>query len=350
MKPSVPHPNLRVSVVMAIRNEENYIERCLTAILDQDLPGSQFEVLIADGCSTDRTREKIAVVASRYPKTTVAVFDNPGKIVSTGLNTVLQHVNGEYIVRVDGHTIIAPDYVRNCVAALETSGADNVGGRMDAYGRTPFAAAVALATSSPYGVGGARFHYSQDSEWVDTVYLGAWPRSVFQRLGGFDEEQVRNQDDEFNYRLREAGGKILLVPAIRSVYYNRGTPATLWKQYFQYGYWKVRVMQKHPRQMQIRQFVPPAFVLGWAALLLGSLIHPLIAVTGATLLCLYLVGCFTAALRCGALEQGVAQVLRTAAVFPILHVSYGCGFFRGLVKFRNRWGDKVIRQQLVLPA
>ena len=127
---------------------------------------------------------------------------------------------------------------------------------MDPVSESAFGRAVSLATSSPFGVGGARFHYSAREEWVDTVYMGAWRREVFERVGRFDEEMVRNQDDELSYRIRERGGRILLDPSIRSRYYPRTTPRTLWRQYFQYGYWKVRVMQKHPLQMQPRQFGP----------------------------------------------------------------------------------------------
>src|SRR3954465_12513533 len=133
---------------------------------------------------------------------------------------------------------------------------------MDPVTEGLFGQAVALATSSPFGVGGSRFHYAQSEEWVDSVYMGAWPRSAFERNGFFDEELVRNQDDEFNYRLRSNGGRILLNPRIKSHYYNRSTARSLWRQYFQYGLWKVRVMQKHPRQMSVRHFAPAALVAG----------------------------------------------------------------------------------------
>jgi hypothetical protein len=205
---------------------------------------------------------------------------------------------------------------------------------MDPEGQNPFGRAVALATSSPFGVGGARFHYSQQEEWVDTVYLGAWPRAVFDILGGFDEEQIRNQDDEFNYRLREHGGKVLLTPHIRSRYFNRGTLASLWKQYYQYGFWKVRVMQKHPRQMQARQFVPALFVSGWAALAVTS-----IFVTPARYL---LAGAAVVYLGAGA--AAAASVARKKAPeltplvmlsFGVLHFAYGAGFLAGLARF---WG------------
>ena len=256
-----------VSVILPIRNESAYIERGMNAILSQDYLG-EMEILVADGMSTDDTRRIVHELSALHPRFNVQILDNPRKIVPTGLNLALQRAKGEIILRVDGHTVIAPEYVSQCVSALHTSGADNVGGRMNAVGSNLFGQAVALATSSPFGIGGGRFHYSDNEEWVDTVYMGAWPRRVFERLGLFDEELVRDQDDEFNYRLRASGGRILLSPKIKSEYTVRSSPSALWRQYFQYGFWKVRVLQKHPRQMSLRQFVPPAFVF---ALLLSLL-------------------------------------------------------------------------------
>ena len=222
---------------------------------------------------------------------------------------------------------------------LLTSGADNVGGRMDAVGEGDFAEAVVLATSSPFGVGGARFHYSDKEEWVDTVYMGAWPRRVFEEIGLFDEELVRDQDDEFNYRLREHGGKILLSPKIKSTYTVRSTPRSLWKQYFQYGYWKVRVLQKHPRQMRLRQFVPPGFAAGLLGSALLAVIFPwgwipMLAVFGS-----YLIANLTASIIT-AIKSGWRHMPLLTVVYAILHLSYGLGFLVGLVKFANRWGDR----------
>ena len=165
------------------------------------------QILVVDGMSTDGTRQIINNLIAHYPHHSITLLDNPGRIVPIGMNIALRQACGEIIIRVDGHTVIAPDYVRQCVETLQRTCADNVGGKMNAIGTTSFGKAVAMATSTPFGVGGARFHYSDDEEWVDTVYMGAWPHQVFERIGLFDEELVRNQDDEFNYRLRAAGGK-----------------------------------------------------------------------------------------------------------------------------------------------
>lgn len=325
-----------VSVIMPIRNEAAFIGRSLGAVLAQDYPHDRMEVLVADGMSTDDTRVIVQQLAARHPDIQVRLIDNPGKIVPTGFNAALAQARGDVIVRVDGHTIIAPDYVRECMAVLERSGADNVGGRMVAVGTTALGQAVALATSSRFGVGGARFHYSDREEWVDTVYMGAWPRRVFEQLGGFDPELVRNQDDEFNYRLRAQGGRILLSPRIRSQYHNRTSLRSLWRQYYQYGFYKVRVLQKHPRQMRLRQFVPPAFV---ASILGGALLSPLnkrLRALWALVITAYAVANLMASWRI-ARKAGRAHLRRLPLVFSILHFSYGLGFLHGLIHFRKRW-------------
>jgi glycosyltransferase involved in cell wall biosynthesis len=331
-----------VTVVMPIRNEAAFIARSLGSVQAQDYPHERMELLIADGMSTDGTRDVIAGVTAACPSISVTVLDNPGMIVPTGMNIALARAKGEIIVRLDGHTIVAPDYVRECVAALERSGAGNVGGRMDPVSEGEFGQATALATSSPFGVGGARFHYSNLEEWVDTVYMGAWPRDVFQRVGCFDEEFVRNQDDELNYRLISKGAKILLSPRIKSLYHNRSNPVALWRQYSQYGYWKVRVMQKHPLQMRPRQFVPPLFV----SVLLGSVLTmPWLAV-GRWMFCLLAVSYTIANLGASLLTARKGHwhlLLLLPLTFFILHFAYGFGFLMGLAKFWNRWRDRDLR-------
>lgn len=343
-----------VSIILPIRNEAAYITRALGAVLGQDYPHGSMEVLVVDGRSTDGTGEAIAMfLKSVRASIPVRVLGNPAGIVPTGMNIALRQARGDIIIRVDGHTVIAPDYVRQCMEALKVSGADNVGGRMNAIGHTLFSNAVAVATSTPFGIGDGRFHFSDSQEWVDTVYMGAWPREVFAKIGFFDEELVRDQDDEFNYRLRASGGRILLDPKIRSEYSVRGSPSSLWRQYFQYGFWKVRVLQKHPRQMSLRQFVPPAFVLA----LLGSVIFALLSALGqpvfglpASVLrfaagitpLLYLLANVAASLITSS-KKGWQNLPFLPPVFAILHLSYGFGFLIGQVRFAHRWGDRAGR-------
>lgn len=327
----------RVSVVMPVRDEARTLGASLGAVLAQDYPQERLEVLVADGRSRDGTRALVERLAERHPN--LRLLDNPGRIVSTGLNRAIREARGEVVVRVDGHTEIAPDYVRRCVEALRRTGADNVGGRMAAVAYTPVGRAIARATSSPFGVGGARFHYFEGEAWVDTVYLGAWPRAVFERIGLFDEDLVRDQDDELNYRLRARGGRIFLSPEIRSRYSGRASLRALWRQYFGYGLWKVRVLQKHPGQMRPRQFVPPVFVLTLLVLGLGAVFgSPVAAALLGLVVFVYLSANLGASLWTARRELGLLPLL--PPVFVVLHLAYGAGFLAGLVRFAGRWGDR----------
>ena len=326
-----------VTVIMPVRNEGNFLLRSLGAVLAQDYPADRFEVLVADGNSTDETPALIDSLRKEHPG--LRRIPNPPGIVSTGLNAALREAKGEIIVRIDGHTEIAPDYVRQCVAAIQRTGADNVGGRMVGEGRSPFGKAVAAATSSPFGIGGSRFHFSKREEWVDSVYMGCWKKEVFERVGLFDEELVRDQDDEFNYRLGENGARILLCPAIRSVYETRSSPRSLWRQYFQYGLWKVRVMQKHPSQMSLRHFIPPSFVATLAVLAPLALFQYWAAILLAGVLGLYAVSAAAASFITAA-KFGARNLPYLPFVFPMLHISYGAGFLAGLFRFASRWGDR----------
>ncbi len=325
-----------VTVIMPIRNEGAFIARSLGAVLAQDYPAERMQVIVADGMSDDDTRSVIGDLAAAHPGHSVEIVDNPGKIVPTGFNAALDRTLGDVVVRVNGHTIIDPDYVSQCVAALADSGADNVGGRMDAVSDSPMGEAIALATSSPFGVGNSQFHYAAGQHWVDSVYMGAWPREVFERIGLFDPEMVRNQDDEFNYRLSSRGGRILLTDRIRSRYYSRSSLRALLRQYRQYGHWKVRVLQKHPRQMSARQFAPPALVAGLVG---GALLAPFSRAVRRfwiALVALYAVANLGASMSIAA-RAGVRHLRFLPVIFGALHLGYGAGFLGGLVRFRDRW-------------
>jgi GT2 family glycosyltransferase len=325
-----------VSVIMPVRNEQKAIRSSLAAVLAQDYPRDRLEVLVADGMSVDGTRTSVSEIAARDAR--VRLVDNPARIMASGFNTGMRLARGEVLMMLGGHTEIEPNYVRNCVGPLHQGRAECVGGPINTVGQTSWARAIALALSSRFGVGGVAFRLGANKEqYVDTVPWGAYTREIIERAGPLDEELVRNQDDEYNYRLRKLGGRILLVPEVRSSYYSRSSLRALWRQYFQYGYWKVRVMQKHPRQMQVRHFVPPAFA---AVLLLSLLLVPLSAV-GTWLFGLvagsYMVGNLGASLV--TVRKGMWRLLPLLPVaFATLHLSWGLGVLVGLVKFRNRWG------------
>lgn len=324
-----------VSVVMPVRNEAGFITRSLGCVLAQDYPAERFEIIVADGLSTDATRELVLALQQDQPK--VRLIDNPGRIAPTGLNVAIAQAQGEIIVRVDGHCEIAADYVRNCVRHLREDGVDGVGGPLQTIGTTPMAAAIAAAMSSPFGVGGSAFRTIKDrSLLTDTVAFPAYTRAALERAGRFDEEMVRNQDDEYNYRLRKLGGRILLAADVRAKYYSRSSLKKLFKQYFQYGYWKVRVLQKHPRQMSVRQFVPPLFVASLCFSLLATLFSSWGAWLAAGIIGGYLLANLTAAILTAA-QFGWRLLPLLPLVFLALHLSYGAGFLTGLIKFAPHW-------------
>ena len=311
-----------VSIIMPVRNEAAYLERGLKAVLEQDYPKDRMEIIIADGMSTDGTRK--IIVELQKKNLNIQLIDNPGKIVSSGLNAGIEKSTGEIIVRVDGHCEIAPDYVSRCVDYLQSGNADGVGGPIKTIGENFLSKAIAQAMSSRFGVGGSAFRIGvKKPVQVDTIAFAAYKRSTLQKAGPFDEELVRNQDDEYNHRLRKMGYRLLLAPDIRSKYYSRASLQGLGGQYFQYGFWKVRVFQKHPAQMKLRQFVPSIFLL--AVCFQPGIVFPL-----------YVFAVFVASMGI-AFRKGWQYLAIMPLIFGILHFSYGLGFLIGMLKFWNRW-------------
>jgi succinoglycan biosynthesis protein ExoA len=319
-----------VSVVIPMRNEGKHIAQCVDSVLAQDYPADRYEIIVVDGDSDDDSR----TVLDRYGQR-IRVLRNPARIVPTALNIGIRAARGEIIARVDAHTTLAPDYLRKGVETLLRTGADNVGGPMRTAGGAPVAEAIARAMDSPFGIG-AYFHFADRDREVDTVYMGMWPRRTFEQVGLFDEELVRNQDDEFNYRIRKHGGTVYLSVAMRSSYQNRQSYRALARQFFEYGKWKVRVLQKHPRQMSWRHFVPPLFLLAvTSGALIGFWYRP-IGVAALALLGTYALSVLAAAARV-ARRHGWSLWLRVAWAFVIMHWSWGSGFLWGLVRFADRW-------------
>lgn len=319
-----------VSVIVPCRNERRYIERFCAGVLAQQLPpGWRMELVVADGQSDDGTRELLAQIASTEPR--VCFIDNPARIVSPGLNAALQRATGEVIVRMDVHTDYARDYIAQCLAVLAETDADNVGGPWHAVpdaGAGAMQQAVAAAFQSRWVAGGALSRRLDYDGWADTVYLGSWPRRTFDTFGGFDEQLVRNQDDEHNLRLTQGGGRVWQSSRIRSTYRPRATLSQVFRQYLQYGYWKPFVMKKHGQAASVRHLVPGLFValllvlalpalLGWA----WPLVALLAAYGGAVL-------AMTAAVsRQQHAPLGVA--VRIPAVIAAYHLGYGIGSLAG---------------------
>jgi succinoglycan biosynthesis protein ExoA len=268
-----------VSVVIPVRNEAAFISDLIAAVLAQDYPRDRIEVIVADGLSTDGTREILTELQARDAR--LIVLDNPGRIVPTGLNLAVARSSGEVIVRIDGHASIAADFLRQNVALLaEHPEAWSVGGPIRHAARTTFGKAVAIAMSHPLGVGNALHRYPDYEGYTEGAQFPAIRRWVFERIGAFDERLVRNQDDEFNYRIHLAGGKVYVSPRVRYSYFVRARIGQLFRQYFQYGFWRIPVIEKHGRPTTLRQVAPTLFYAACVLLAVAGLWwrQPLVAV------------------------------------------------------------------------
>ncbi|MBU6243886.1 MAG: glycosyltransferase family 2 protein [Actinomycetales bacterium] len=323
-----------VTVIMPVLNEERHLPHAVQQVLEQDYRG-RIELVIAVGPSTDRTRAVAESLASEHGG--VRVVDNPSGRTPIGLNAAIAASTGDVIIRVDGHAIIPKDYVATAVATLSDTGADNVGGIMDAEGITPFEQAVARAMTSRFGVGGAAFHVGGDEGPALTVYLGCFRRSVFTRVGGFDESMERAQDWELNLRIRQSGGLVWFTPALRVTYRPRSSAVALARQYLDYGRWRREVARRHPRTVSARYLAAPMTVVGMA-------MGVLLAIAGALNGHGWLVGLGLAAPLAYVLANLLASVMtaRTPArlpwstamrlplVYAVMHLSWGVGFLRGV--------------------
>lgn len=321
-----------ISIVIPCRNERAFIGPCLDSVAASDYPKDCLEALVVDGMSTDGTRAIVERHAAEHP--TVALLDNPQGIVPTALNIGIRRAKGRIIVRLDAHASYPRDYLSKLVAWLERSGADNVGGAWHTRpaNGTPQAAAIAAGLAHRFGVGNAHYRLGvREPRWVDTVPFGCYRREVFDRIGMFDEDLVRNQDDEFNARLIRRGGRILLVPDVVSDYFARESLSKVWRTYYQYGYFKPLAARKIGAVMTVRQLLPAIFVL---ALLAGVVLTPFAAgrVMLGALLGVYAAADLVFAVQAGR-PHGGRTMLWLTLVFPALHVSYGLGSLHGFATF-----------------
>lgn len=331
MNSSTPGTLISVSVIVPCRNEVGHIEDFLRFLLSQKREGIELEVLIADGMSTDRTREVLEKFCAAHKE--VSLVDNPNKIVSTGLNAAILQSRGEVILRMDVHTQYSDDFIWQSIQVLQETGAGVVGGPWVAVGKTYLQRAIAVAFQSPFSSGGAGSHDPDYEGEVDSVYLGCWEKSTLVEIGLFDEELVRNQDDELNLRLARAGWKIWQSPLIRSWYYPRASLKALFRQYAQYGYWKVRVIQKHRLPASYRHLVPGGFVATLVVLAALSLWFPLMGKAFALLFVFYLfLNLLATLITCSAGSRWrFLPVL--PLTFAMFHFGYGYGFCRGCIDF-----------------
>jgi len=322
-----------VTILVPSRNEARFIRDCLLSILANSYPKDLTEVLVIDGLSDDGTRKEVERIAADSMR--VKMVDNPRRTTPCALNVGIQQAKGDVVVRMDAHATYPQDYISKLIDWQRKSGADNVGGiRMAvAADRTPMAMAIAYGMSHPFAVGTSNYQAGlTEPKWVDTVWGGCFKKELFKTVGLFDEQLIRNQDDEFNQRLIARGGRILLVPDVVSYYYPRSSLAQLWRMFYQYGYFKPLVALKLGRIGTVRQLIPIVclgLLVGLSFVSIGS--HPS-RLTLLLLIVAYLLADFTVSFAVG-LSSGLRCVGWMLLVFPVMHVSYGLGYARGILDF-----------------
>jgi glycosyltransferase involved in cell wall biosynthesis len=318
-----------VSVIMPVRDEERHLAEAVAHVLDQDYPGD-VEVVLAVGPSRDRTAEIAAQLSAADRR--VRTVDNPTGRTPSGLNAAIDTARHGIIVRVDGHGLLSPGYIRRAVEVLDQTGAANVGGIMQAEGETDFGRAVARAMTSPLGIGGARFHLGGEAGPADTVYLGVFRREVLERLGGYDEHFVRAQDWELNYRIRHAGETVWFTPDLVVTYRPRLSLGALARQFFRTGQWRREVMRRYPDTASPRYLAAPVVTAG---VVVGAATGLVAAAGGPRWLALgwlapagYTIGILVASL---AEARGLPPRARMwlPAVLATMHTSWGLGFVVG---------------------
>lgn len=262
-----------VSIIVPCYNEQSTIQKLLGALHSQTYPLDKMEVVIADGRSTDNTRQVIDAFSREHTALTVRVIENPARNIPSGVNHAIRESRGEIIVRLDAHSMPIPEYVERCVEAHRTGKGDNVGGVWDIQSGadTWIAESISHAAAHPLGVGDAMYRLNAKPGVVDTVPFGSFHRSLIERIGAFDEALLSNEDYEFNTRVREAGGVVWLDPSIRSVYFSRPTLPSLASQYWRYGFWKLKMLKRYPHTLRWRQALPPIFVFALASMVVLSL-------------------------------------------------------------------------------
>jgi len=305
-----------------MRNEEKYIGKCLEGFTKQNYPKEKFDIFLIDGCSEDNSMKIVNFYKSKFNK--IQILNNEGLITPVGWNLGIQASKNDIVAIFSAHSIPSNTYISNAIKTMLSTGADCVGGPMSAIGDSIVGQAISYATSTPLGMGASVFHYSKKPQYVHTVYLGFFKREIFENVGYFDEDLVRNQDDEMSYRIRKNGGKIYYDPNIKSVYYNRSSLTKLFKQYFQYGLYKPLVFRKLKYGMQVHHFIPAVFLIYLLSLIVFSnftiYFFPLI---------LYFILCIYFTIKS---KLDIATSLLSIIVYPILHISYGLGFLMGIPK------------------
>jgi succinoglycan biosynthesis protein ExoA len=326
-----------VSVIVPCFNEGRTIRLLLEALYTQTYPRIDMEIIIADGMSVDNTREEIGSFSQQHPDLVIKIVDNPQRAIPYGLNRAIAASSGDYIVRLDAHSVPRNDYVSRSVAALESDMGENVGGVWEIQPAAGDwrARSIAAAAAHPLGVGDARYRFSDRAQAVDTVPFGAYRRALVERIGGYDETLLTNEDYEFNVRIRMSGGKVWLDPGIRSIYFARASFSQLAKQYWRYGYWKAKMLSRYPATLRWRQALPPLFVLLLAGL---AVVTPWLASARILLLMAssaYLITIFIFSARTAFQKRDPALVIGLPYAIAIMHLGWGTAFLWSLIQVRR---------------
>ncbi len=318
----------KVSIIVPCFNEQSTISLLLVALREQTFSRADMEVIIADGMSTDGTRDAISKFQADFPDLSVRVIDNRLRTIPSGVNRAIEASSSDIILRLDAHSKPYPDYIENSVKALEEGRGDNVGGvwEIQPGADTWIAKSIAVAAAHPLGVGDALYRRAKQAAEVDTVPFGSFKRELIERIGRFDETLLTNEDYEFNTRIRKSNGRIWLDPSIRSIYYARSTLQELARQYWRYGYWKWRMLRRYPDTLRWRQALPPLFVLSLPGLLLLSALVPQALYLLVGELLAYFLIMFLAGIRSALRRGNLFLMIGLPLAIPVMHISWGSGF------------------------
>lgn len=317
-----------VSVIVPCYNEEKTIQYLLSAVVAQTYPQAKMELVIADGRSTDATRELIEKFQKEHPDFHITVVDNEARNIPSALNQAIRASRGEIIVRLDAHSMPIPEYVERCVAAHQAGKGDNVGGVWEIRPGTDswIAQSISFAAAHPLGVGDAMYRLKAAAGAVDTVPFGSFRRSLIDKIGFFDESLLANEDYEFNTRVRESGGVVWLDPSIRSVYFSRPTLSSLVIQYWRYGFWKWRMLKRYPHTLRWRQALPPLFVLSLIVLIVLSLWIRSISYFLSAEISLYFIVLGVAGLKLAIEKHEPFHIIGLPLAISSMHIAWGSGF------------------------
>jgi glycosyltransferase involved in cell wall biosynthesis len=319
---------MKVTIIVPARNEEEYIEKCIRSLIENASKEISLEILVVDGMSQDGTQDIVRGISAG--KVAIKLIENQERTTPKALNIGIAESSGDVLFFIGAHAMIGQDYIALCLALLEAHPeAWCAGGSIRTLSDTNHGKGIAEAMSSPFGVGNAQFRLSGYHGYVDTLTFGAYPRWVFSKVGTFDETLIRNQDDDLNLRILKAGGKIVMNGNIVADYYSRSDFGKLFRQYYQYGYWRSRTLAKHHRVASLRQLVPAAFTFVLVVGGIISIFDPLCRTIYFWFLASYLAFLITGMVAVFRKSGKIAAVMALPA-FVILHSSYGIGFWSGM--------------------